>query len=302
MTAAGQPVPANKVKTSGPKTGLAGILKQSLERYARLPEAQRKPAEAITDDNRPSPAPPPGGVVLTFYDRFLQRDGKGEYRAIVGHHTPQQPLTVPGPQRNSMWLTQAESHALMPDHPRKGQTIEAPASLVRRIALFGLIPASAWHSYYLWTPDSVRGSQLSLTVEDVSDSRVRLRIHGSVLLVTKTVAGYAVDKPNLPEGLNNQYDARLEGQIDYDPVQKKIARWDMVALGDYLGLCYAYSHPKPFAVKPLAHGFAFELDRGSYELPAEFRRNKPAVLTYISERFYFDPEKWEADWKKRNKK
>lgn len=302
MTAAGQPVPASKAKARGPKGNLAPTLKEIVDLYAHLPQSQRKPAQAITDDNRPTVAPPDGGVVLTTYDRFLRRDDEGQYHAIAGHRTTAEKLSVPGPQRNSLWLTKDECHAFMPDRPHKGQTLAVPASVARRIAQFGFIPASAWHGGYEWKPDSVKASELTLNVEEVSDSRVRLRIHGSVLLVTKTIAGYGVDRPNLPDDLNNQFDARLEGQIEYDPAHKKITRWDMIALGDYTGICYGYDHPRPFAIKPLALGFAFELDRGSYELPAGLRRNKPAVLTYVAERFYFDPEKWEADWKKRNKK
>lgn len=303
LTAAGQPVPASKVKDPGPKKrGLANTLEQTLHLYAQLPESQRKPAQPITDANRPTQAPPPGGVVLTVYDRFLQRDYWANYRAIVGNHSPQQPLTVPGPQRNSLWLTQAECRLLMPENPQKGQTMPVPAHLVRRIALFGLMPASAWHAGYEWKADSLRGGSLALTIEEVSDTRVRMRLQGSALLASKIVLIYGTDRPYLPEGLNNRYDARLEGTIVYDPARKQILRWDMTALGDYLGICYAYDHPKPFATKPLALGFAFELDSGSYELPAEFRRNKPAALTYVPERYYFDPEKWEADGKNNQKK
>jgi hypothetical protein len=303
ISAAGQPVPASKAKDPGRNGDLAGVLKQTLELYKQLPEAQRKPAQPIADANRPTPAPPPGGVVLTVYDRFLQREGSAEYCPLVsGTRGPQRPLHLPGPQRNSLWLTQEECRALMPDNPRRGQTMPVPANLVKRIAFFGLIPGSAWQAEYKWTADSLRNGSLALAVEEASDSHVRIRIHGSILIVTKTVAGYAVDKPNLPEGLNNQYDARLEGTIVYDPTRKQITRWDMAALGDYLGLCYAYDHPKPFATRPLALGFAFELDRGSYELPPELRRNKPMLLTYLPEPFYFDPGKWEADWRKRNQK
>ncbi len=302
ITAAGHPVPASKAKDPGSKGGLAALLKQTFDLYKQLPEAQRRPAEPIADANRPTLAPPPGGLVLTIYDRFLQREN-AEYCPIVsGARAPQQPLHLPGPQRNSLWLTQEECRSLMPADPQRGQTISVPANLVKRLALFGLLPGSAWQAEYKWTADSLRSGNLNLAVEDVSASRVRLRIQGSILLRTPTVPGYAVDRPNLPEGLNNQYDARLEGTIEYDPVRKQIIRWDMVALGDYLGLCYAYDHPKPYATTPLALGFTFELDRGSYELPPELRRNKPMLLTYLPESFYFDPEKWGADWRKRNPK
>jgi hypothetical protein len=270
-----------------------------------MPEDQRKPAEPITEANRPTLAPPPGGLVLIIYDRFLERDARGEYRTMVSLppcDPEQRPMLLPGPQRNSLWLAQEECKALLPDDPRPGQTLDVPAKLVRRIALFGLLPGSAWQAEYQWKADSVRRGSLVLTVEEVAPSRVRMRLHGTISLATPTVPAYGVDRPNLPKGLKNQYDARLEGQIEYDPARKRITRWDMVAFGDYLGLCYAYDHPRPFATRPLALGFTFELDRGSYELPAELRRNKPMLRNYLSEQFYFDPESWEAATTKRTKR
>jgi hypothetical protein len=40
------------------------------------------------------------------------------------------------------------------------------------------------------------------------------------------------------------------------------------------------------------------------DLAAEYRRTTPYLIWTFRDRndFYFDPEKWEEDWKKRNKK
>ena len=51
-------------------------------------------------------------------------------------------------------------------------------------------------------------------------------------------------------------------------------------------------------------GFAFELDRTAYELPAERRRPRSFIHAYIfknQEAYYWGPEKWEEDWKRRQK-
>src|SRR6185437_15217078 len=72
-TSAGQSVPARKAKHVHGKSDVASVLKQVHELYKQLPESQRRPAEPITDANRPEPAPPAGGLVLVSYDRPLQR-------------------------------------------------------------------------------------------------------------------------------------------------------------------------------------------------------------------------------------
>ena len=104
--------------------------------------------------------------------------------------------------------------------------------------------------------------------------------------------------------MENRYDARLNGVVVYDRASKRIARWDMVALGDYTGCWFAghkgWIEATPRAPLPL--GFAFELDPSAYRVPAQRRRPRSFVHAYIfrdREAFYWDPLKWEEDWKKR---
>src|SRR5262245_53313657 len=113
VTSAGQPVPARKAKHVHGKSDVANVLKQVLELYQQLPEAQRRPAEPITDANRPEPEPPADGLVLVSYDRPLLRLADGHYASLTGpdirakqlrDHVPGQP----GAQRDAFWLTAAE--------------------------------------------------------------------------------------------------------------------------------------------------------------------------------------------------
>lgn len=307
LTSNGQAVPTAKAKSSD-KEGLAAVLKQVLKSYAQLPEAQRKSATPITDANRPAAAPPPGGVVLTVYDHPLLRDGQGSYRRVRDcNQKGEGPcMHIGGPQRDCVWLTAADCQALLPEQAQKGQTQNVSAKLTKRIFLFGLLPNVCWQAGMKWEADSVRQGELKLTVAEVSATRVRLRIHGSVLLVSKARADFGVDRPTLPKDFENRYDAHLEGVLEYDPVQKKIDRWNMAALGDYLGTNYARgAHPDVWQTTPLVMGFSFELNPQYYEVPAGQRLLEPLAWMLRFKRnqqFYWDPDQWEMAEKKKAKR
>ncbi len=302
VTSAGETVPARKATMK--KDGLAGQLRQVVELYHQLPEAQRKPAKPIEDENRPMPLPPPGGLVLTIYDVALLPTDDG-FCSGGGSHG------IPGPQRQSLWLTEAEWKSLVPDNPRPGATVEVPARLVKRICLFGMRSATAWHVEHFWDPNSVQQGEIQLTVQEATASSVRMRVHGSVLLRKKSGIKTRQDSQvETPADLEDRYDARLEGVLVYDPQQKKITRWEMVALGDHQGAYWPNINAKParnFTTDPVAIGFAFELDQSDYELPAERRRQAPYIVAHtfkgpVRQVYYWDIEKWEADWKKQQKR
>jgi hypothetical protein len=314
-TSAGQPVPARMAKHTHGKSDLAEVLKQVVELYKQLPEGQRRPADPIADANRPEPEPPAGGLVLVTYDRPLVRDRDGHYHSLTGPDQRQKQLREsipgqPGAQRDALWLTAAEWQSLVPNNPQKGQTIAVPRQLTKRIGLFGLTVRSAMQEFYQWTPDSVRQGDLELTVESVSPTAVQMRLSGSILLTAKTrqMEGH-INEADL-KTLENRYDARLEGKLIYDPAKKRFVRWDMIALGDYTGGCCACDYGKAkeeghFVAKaPLPIAMSFEIDNNNYELPPEYRRSTPYLIWRFRNQspFYFDPDKWEADWRKRNQK
>src|SRR5262249_10123251 len=65
------------------KNGLAQGLQEVLDAYAKLPEEERRP-RTVDGEEKPVPAPPPGGLVLTIYDRPLGRMTEGRYRLPEG--------------------------------------------------------------------------------------------------------------------------------------------------------------------------------------------------------------------------
>jgi hypothetical protein len=302
VTSAGQTVPAHKATRK--KDDLAGTLRQVAEMYAALPESERKPAKAIVDENRPMPLPPPGGLVLTIYDVPL-------LPAESGLCSGSGSRGIPGPQRQSLWLTEAESKSLLPEDPRPGTTLEVPSKVVRRICLFGLRPATAWHVEHFWDPDSVRRGDIKLTIVEATAANVRMRVHGSVLLGKKSGIKTRPDsRIPTPPDLDDRYDARLEGLLEFDPKQKKITKWEMVVLGDHQGAYWPnIGGPTScnFTKEPVALGFSFHLDQSDYELPAERRRQAPYLVAHTfkgphRQAYYWDLDKWEADWKKQQKR
>jgi hypothetical protein len=301
MTSAGQLLEG----TVKDRDGLAQGLQEVLESYAKLPETRRRPG-AVEGEMKPQSPPPPGGLVLTIYDRPLGRTPEGVYRLPEGDDLGEMRTDAPHGQRSSLWLTQAEGQSLIPTDPQPGQTHRVPSRLARRIWLHGLVPQTLWVVEETWKPDSVRAGDLSLTVEEVSDKVVRLRLHGSVLL---SGPGVLHEWPNhkFIKNVENRYDARLEGVLVCDRQARKISRWDMVALGDYSGRWFTNGKgwKEATAAAPLPLAFAFELDSTAYELPPERRRPRSFVHAYLfreHEEYYWDPDRWLADWEKRHKK
>ena len=287
------------------RDGLAQGLQEVLNAYAKLPEAERRPT-SVEGEIKPQSLPPPGGLVLTIYDRPLGRDREGRYRLPEGDDFAGFRTHAPHGQRSSLWLKEEEWKSLIPGNPQKGQTHKVATKLAKRIWLYGLVPQTLWVVEESWKPDSVREGQLNVTVEEVTSQVVRMRVHGSVLL---SGPGVLHEWPNRKfiKNVENRYDARLEGVITYDRIKQKIVRWDLAALGDYSGRWFAgnngWKEATPEAPLPL--GFAFELDPTAYDLPPDRRRPRSFVHAYIfrdREQYYWDPEKWDEDWEKRQKR
>jgi hypothetical protein len=254
---------------------------------------------------KPQVAPPAGGLVLTVYDRPLGRAEPGRYRLPESTDLGGLRSHAPAGQRSSLWLTAAECESLIPPQPQKGQTVAVPTKLAKRIFLYGLVPQTLWVVEENWRPDSVRAGDLKLTVEDVTAATLRLRVHGNVLLTGPGVLRKWPTQEFI-KNLENRYDARLEGTIVVDRATNRITRFDLATLGDYAGRWFAGEKGWVEATTetPMALGFAFEIDRTAYELPPERRRPRSFMHAYIfqnREDHYWDPDKWEEDWKKRQK-
>jgi hypothetical protein len=287
------------------KDGLAAALQEVLDKYAKLPEEQRK-TKSVDGDIVPQPSPPPGGLVLTIYDRPLGRDAKGTYRMPDGDDMGGLRTHAPHGQRSSLWLKEAEWKSLIPDDPKVGQTLAVPTKLAKRMWLYGLVPQTLWVVEEMWKPDSVKEGELRVTVEAVTGQSLRLRMHGNVLLSGPGVLHTWPDHKFI-KNIENRYDARLEGVIEFERTKSRITRFDLVTLGDFSGRWFAGNNgwKEATAAAPIPLAFAFELDTTAYELSPERRRPRSFVHSYIfrdREAQYWDPDAWLDDWKKRQGK
>lgn len=285
--------------------GMAKALQEVLDAYAKLPEADRRTND-VDGEIKPQPEPPKNGLVLTIYDRPLGRDAKGQYRLPDGKDFDGLRTHAPHGQRSSLWLKEEEWKSLIPDNPAKGQTHKVATKLAKRIWLYGLVPQTLWVVEESWKPNSVRAGELNVTVIEATEKMVRLRLHGWVLLSSPGVLHTWPDRKFI-KNIENRYDARLEGVLEFDRVKNKVTRLDLVALGDFAGRWFAGNQgwKEATAEAPLPLGFAFEIDHTAYELPAERRRPRSFMHAYIfrvAEDHYWDPEKWLADWQKRQPK
>jgi hypothetical protein len=245
---------------------MRGVLKQALRDWQKLPEGQRKAgavevADAGKVDAAYARTPPPGALVVNVFTRILEKSAGGEF--CVGT------CKFAGGDRaarDHLWLTEAEWKALIPASPHKGMTVSVPAAVAYRIARFHLCDNTRGEPP-AWRRDEVRSLKLTLTVEDVSDAAVTLRLDGSALLAT------AADPAKAGRG----FDARLLGWLRYDRKRQRIDRFDAVVLGEHWGDSALTRGARPGRT-PL--GVAFELSRGdpADRVPPQGARWLPGYL------------------------
>ncbi len=200
------------------------VLRRGLAAFRALPEAERA-AGAVTvgDLGRADAAfartPSLGELVVDVFTRQLEADDAGGYRkrseSDRGHDRA---------ARDRLWLTAAEVRTLVPERSRVGQQYPLPPAVARRLVRFHLIDNTRGEPP-LWRDEDVRSLALRLTVEEADGDAVSLRLEGTVLLATDRDAAKA----------ERGYDARLWGYLRYDRGQKKVDRFDVVALGEHWG-------------------------------------------------------------------
>jgi hypothetical protein len=172
-----------------------------------------------------------------------------------------------------------------------------PAAVRQRILLFYVFNWYSLSGGGHWLPQQLRDGVLSLTVDEASAKKVRLRLHGHASFKDECAA-YRTDRgtgkrfpvlpthetgQKLPDRLVKVYDVKIEGALEYDPVAKKLTRFDAVALGDYRGTWgIAYKE------KPIPVGIAFQVD--TRKLGPE-QRHAPYGLSAVREH-YWAADRW----------
>ena len=215
-------------------------IEKGLAAWRQLP-ASRRSAGAIhvpLSSNLKTHHAPDGGLVLRVYSRQLEETGSGSYidaTCQVGRGDEA--------SFDNMWLKQDEWKSLIPKSPAAGRTYTIPQNISQRIARAhlrdrtrGMFPA--------WPAKTRVRSNMTLTVLPSAQYVTRLRVNGSALIGQRNIS-------------DQGYDARIGGRIEFDRRQRKITRFDLVAIGDQWGKPDVRARE---GFNPL--GVAFELSDG----------------------------------------
>jgi hypothetical protein len=208
---------------SDPKVMRQAIHK-GLSEWRQLPESQRRPGAVSIEnsppaDSRYSRTPPADGLILNVYTRILDRDSHGELckgacKIVGGDRTA----------RDHLWLTKRDWQSLIPTSLRRGDKVPLSESVADRLLRFHLVDNTRGEPPF-WRHGDIRSRNLELTVEDVTEAKVRLRLEGAVQLATDGNSNRA----------DRGFEARLLGYLDYDRRRQAFDRMDIVALGDHWG-------------------------------------------------------------------
>ena len=284
-------------KRLGDKVPWKSLPRKALEEWNALAESERRPgAVAVAsggavDPQRPVQTPPPGGLILKVYVRYLARDPEGKLRhasrqdfasreRLVEWFKVERPdvlnyldhavlgagyLYEANP--DFMWLTEAEWKSLLPADPRVGSRFAVSEAITKRLFIYQLDPTFALGESNGWPRGAkdVRAGELTAVVEEASARAVRLRLEGFALLGQPFDP--ALPPPSARPGKRGVgFEPRLLGYLTYDRQKKAVTRFDTVAVGDAYGIPegdgrYYYRPGR----QPL--GVAFELAKG--DTPAE---------------------------------
>jgi hypothetical protein len=241
---------------------LAHDLKQGLEKWRALPEAERRRLDDLGKyDPALEPAPPPKGLIVQVYARGLSRAGDGWalYRHPKAHLSRE-------PGRDHLWLTEAEWRSLIPQRPQVGDRAAVSAALTDRLCrryLIDLVRIGGEGGPR--RREDVLGQELTLTVVAVTEEVVRLRLEGAARYRTR---GREHGAPK--EGREDAF--TILGHIEYDRKADAVRRFDVVAL------CPT-GHYDEVGQASAALGVAFELSRG--QTPAERARPSSYFADYF---------------------
>lgn len=263
------------VSAGGKSLGQGMVSDETLAAFRKLPETERAAGAIEVPEIEPAderiPAPPKNGLILRVHGRFLSRTADGELRHTTGEDFAQlrgDPERLRAfrmlfePNVEYLWLAEAEWKALVPKTPRAGDVVEVDPAIAVRMARFHLSPRRALTSEDGIVPRrEVKAAKLRLVVDQVTESRVRMRMAGFVHTGTDYDAAKATT-PNGPLGFGFASD--IDGVLEYDRRSGKFVRFDMIAPGDVWGRWGDANNNSQAIERPGRSpvGFAFELAVG----------------------------------------
>jgi hypothetical protein len=251
--------------------------KTALTRWSELPEAERKPGAVKVGEkgkiDPKVPTPPESGLILQVFESRLTGEVKGKVGRRQKHETFSWGTYEPG--RDQIWLSEADWKSLVPAEPKKGKQFAVPAKVAGRM----LARLTDWSEANgaRWEAAHVRTRDLTLAVEEVSATTIKLRLEGPVRLAhdapKAAVSYYKALRPLHHEDPKAfaRFDGRMLGYLSYDRNKKVFTRFDVVALGEYVGpLLNPYRNEDKqnfYLIKPCPLGVSFEIARPGLVVP-----------------------------------
>jgi hypothetical protein len=246
ITASGKPLERGELVFAEKINWFQLSAERALKAWAALPGSERQPGAvqvpkltSVDPKRLVAVKPPDGALVARVYNRQLARNSQGRLRYTVAQDYVPELKKVAPPRMwaarfaevgiDWMWITRQEWQALMPAHPRKGQAVPVPTTLVERIFRFHLEPSRGFTAVNQFVYCTAKDGEMRLTVEGVTKTRVRLRLEGFAKLALDRGAAY--------EGVRRKiaYHPRFLGYLAYDPATRVFCRFDLVALGNVCG-------------------------------------------------------------------
>ncbi len=224
-----------------PKPGWNSDITKGLKEFAELTEIERKPKE-IPESKVYRLPPPPGGLVLRVYTRGFEKSTAGELKPIERHAKD-----YSGPQRNFLWLTEAERRALVPRDLKEGAKFKVPDAIAQRLFCHHLIDNTIGLSGF-WDAKHLRRGELWLTLTGIARTQYFFRLEGFADLANDADFAKATHKGKFT----------LTGRMTVH-VTEGITQLDLAALGDYENAHVREYYEKAGQRKSLTLGVAFEL-------------------------------------------
>ncbi|HYH12748.1 MAG TPA: hypothetical protein VD789_10375 [Thermomicrobiales bacterium] len=197
---------------------MAGMMREALARVERSDDLGEPSPVQLAETDVDADLYPADGLVLEATVRDLPRpdgtptDGKWNIDYV--------------------WLRRDEARSLVPETLEAGQRREVPWPLVRRLARFHLRDYVRGEPFN-WQESAIRNSELTTEVVEVSGSKVRLALSGSVRL--QDDVEWVAPEDGETKRSDCGFDCVIRGEATWDVEREAFTAFDMVAAGDRWG-------------------------------------------------------------------
>jgi hypothetical protein len=209
-----------------------------LAAWDKLPASRRKPgamtveARGKKDPDTWDPQLPEGGLVVKTFMRALDRDDKDRLSAPKTLSLGVSKTVIAAePNRDSLWLTAEEWKSLVPEKPKVGQKQVVPAGVRDRIYRFHLVDGACCLPGW-WPRNTPLSGDLTLTVEEVTPSTIRMVVHGKPRIgAAKDEVAFTLGGLLVFDRTKKAFDKFLLAAVSDRPCHKDTATGKMLTLG-----------------------------------------------------------------------